>query len=177
MARRRKNKLPFQPNGDGTFTIGLEAEAREFLADLPRQLRAIIDAEDEASTRRLFPPAYHRSEDGEREEEYRRFMREDLVTSKMGAMAMLQEKAFADTLTTDDMVAWMGAINDIRLVLGTQLDVYEGMDTDDLPDGDERLPALGVYGWLSAILELIVMGLSGPDEDNAQTVGSSVTDD
>jgi hypothetical protein len=160
VARKRKNKLPFAPNADGTFTIGLDPDARDFLADLPRQLRTVIDAGDEASTRRLFPPAYHRQDDAEREDEYRRFMREDLITSKMGAMTMLQEKAHAETLTADDMVAWMGAINDIRLVLGTQLDVYEGMDTDDLPDGDERLPALGVYGWLSALLELIVMGLS-----------------
>jgi Domain of unknown function (DUF2017) len=166
MARKRKSKLPFQPNGDGTFTIGLDADARDFLADLPRQLRTVIEAGDEASTRRLFPPAYHRQDDSEREEEYRRFMREDLITSKMGAMAMLQEKAHAETLNEDDMIAWMGAINDIRLVLGTQLDVYEGLDTDDLPADDERLPALSVYGWLSALLELIVMGLS-PDESDS----------
>jgi hypothetical protein len=166
MARKRRQQLPFHPNGDGTFTIGLDTEVREFLADLPRQLRTLIEEGDEASTRRLFPPAYHRQDDSEREEEYRRFMREDLIASKLGAMNVLQEKAHAETLTTEDMVAWMGAINDIRLVLGTQLDVYEGMDTDDLPDDDERLPALSAYGWLSGLLELIVMGLSGPDEDS-----------
>ncbi len=166
MARRRKATMPFHPKGDGTFIIGLAPEDREFLADLPRQMAALIESGDEASTRRLFPPAYHRDVDGEREEEYRRFMREELLISKSAAMALIAEKVHEETLTTDEMNSWMGAINDIRLVLGTQLDVYEGFDVDDLPENDPRLPSLAAYGWLSGLLELIVARLSGSDPED-----------
>jgi Domain of unknown function (DUF2017) len=166
VARKRKPALPFHPNGDGTFIIGLAPEDREFLSDLPRQMKALMESGDEASTRRLFPPAYHRESDGEREEEYRRFMREEILISKGAAMEMIAEKVHAETLTTDEMSAWMSAINDIRLVLGTQLDVYEGFDIDDLPENDPRLPSLAAYGWLSGLLELIVARLSGSDADD-----------
>jgi Domain of unknown function (DUF2017) len=166
LGRRRKQILPFHPNGDGTFTIGLALEDREFLGDLPRQMKALIESDDEASTRRLFPPAYHREADGEREEEYRRYMREEILISKTAAMEMIREKVDGETLTTEEMMAWMSAINDIRLVLGTQLDVYEGFDIDDLDADDPRLPGMAAYGWLSGLLELIVARLSGADADD-----------
>ena len=159
MLRRRKN-LPFHANADSTYTVGLDQDSRDFLADLPQQLMVVIAAGDEESTRRLFPPAYHRDSDAERQEEYQRFMRDDLVESKRAALTMLSETAHLERLTHDQMIAWMGAVNDIRLVLGTQIDVYEGLDLDDLADDDPRRPALAVYGWLSGILELIVMGLT-----------------
>ncbi len=173
MLRRRKN-LPFKSNADGTYTVGLDPDSREFLADLPRQLVMVIEAGDEESTRRLFPPAYHRDADSEREDEYRRFMRDDLVESKRASLSLLAETAHLEHLTHAQLLGWMGAVNDIRLVLGTQIDVYEGLDVDDLAENDPRRPALSVYGWLSGVLELIVMGLTagegrdlftGDDED------------
>ncbi len=160
MLRRRKN-LPFQSNADGTYAVGLDPDSRDFLADLPRQLVTVIEAGDEQSTRRLFPPAYHRESDSEREDEYRRFMRQDLIESKRASLTLLSETAHQELLTHEQLLGWMGAVNDIRLVLGTQLDVYEGLDPDDLDETDPRRPALGVYGWLSGVLELIVMGLAG----------------
>jgi hypothetical protein len=63
-------------------------------------------------------------------------------------------------LTEDDAHAWIGAVNDIRLALGTILDIG--------PDGPERLPAghpmathLEVYGWLTVLQEYLVLGLMG----------------
>jgi len=63
-------------------------------------------------------------------------------------------------LTEDDAHAWIGAVNDIRLTLGTILDIG--------PDGPERLPAghpmathLEVYGWLTVLQEYLVLGLMG----------------
>jgi hypothetical protein len=163
VARRRRRALPFEPVGDGTFRIGLEPEERALIEDLPRQLKALLESGDETSTKRLFPPAYHQATDSEREEEFQRYMRDELLSSKLGAMELLGEKAQAETLTETDMIAWMGAINDVRLVLGTQLDVYEGQDLEDFADNDPRLPAFSVYTWLSGILEVIVHRLAGED--------------
>lgn len=63
-------------------------------------------------------------------------------------------------LTEDDAHAWIGAVNDIRLTLGTILEIG--------PEGPERLPAghpmathLEVYGWLTVLQEYLVLGLMG----------------
>jgi len=63
-------------------------------------------------------------------------------------------------LTEDDAHAWIGAVNDIRLALGTILEIG--------PDGPERLPAghpmathFEVYGWLTVLQEYLVLGLMG----------------
>jgi hypothetical protein len=163
VARRRRRALPFEPVGDGTFRVGLEPEERSLLTDLPQQLKSLLETADEASTRRLFPPAYHQADDAEREAEFKHYMRDELLASKLGAMEVLQHKAEADVLSEAEMVSWMSAINDIRLVLGTQLDVYEGLDLEDLTDDDPRLPAFSVYSWLSGILEVIVHRLAGEE--------------
>jgi hypothetical protein len=63
-------------------------------------------------------------------------------------------------LTEDDAHAWAAAVNDVRLALGTMLDVG--------PDGPDRLPAdhpmaghLDVYQWLTVLQEYLVLGLMG----------------
>ena len=63
-------------------------------------------------------------------------------------------------LTEDEANAWVGAVNDMRLVLGTLLEVG--------PDGPDRLPAghpmathLEVYQWLTVLQEYLVLGLMG----------------
>jgi hypothetical protein len=174
---RRRKQLPFRLNADGTHIVGLDTDSRDFLADLPKQLMAVIEDGDVESTRRLFPPAYHREIDAEHQEEYQRFMRDDLIASKRGSLTLLSETAHHDTLTSEQLLGWMGAVNDIRLVLGTQLDVYEGLDLDDLAEDDPRRPALAVYTWLSGILELIVLGLSPRDDSGDDSGVDSNSDD
>lgn len=63
-------------------------------------------------------------------------------------------------LSEDDANAWIAAVNDIRLALGTILGVG--------PEGPERLPAghpmtahFEVYQWLTVLQEYLVLGLMG----------------
>ncbi|MBV9089620.1 MAG: DUF2017 domain-containing protein [Mycobacteriaceae bacterium] len=63
-------------------------------------------------------------------------------------------------LTTDDANAWISAVNDVRLALGTMLGIG--------PDGPERLPDdhplaghLDVYQWLTVLQEYLVVALMG----------------
>ncbi len=51
--------------------------------------------------------------------------------------------------------AWLVALNDVRLALGTALDVQEDMP-DELPADDPRSPHLGVYHWLTWVQETLV---------------------
>lgn len=63
-------------------------------------------------------------------------------------------------LSEDDAQAWASAVNDVRLALGTMLDIG--------PDGPDRLPGdhpmaghLDVYQWLTVLQEYLVLSLMG----------------
>ncbi|MGH3761821.1 DUF2017 domain-containing protein [Actinophytocola sp.] len=66
-------------------------------------------------------------------------------------------------LSLEQADAWLSAVNDVRLALGTTLNVSEEMP-DELPDDDPRSPHLGVYQWLTWMQEHLVLALS-PDDD------------
>jgi len=55
--------------------------------------------------------------------------------------------------------AWLAALNDVRLALGTALDVTDDMP-DELPEDDPRAPHLGVYHWLTWVQESLVQALT-----------------
>ncbi len=63
-------------------------------------------------------------------------------------------------LTVDDAQAWIAAVNDIRLALGTILGV--GPESPDrLPAGHPMAAHLEVYQWLTGLQEYLVLGLLG----------------
>ena len=64
------------------------------------------------------------------------------------------------TLTFEQADAWLSALNDVRLALGTALDVTEEMP-DELPEDDPRSPHLGVYHWLTWVQDTLVDALAG----------------
>ena len=141
----------------GRYRVDLESWERGLLRGVPGQLRDLLETDDPA-LERLFPPAYLADE--ERNEEYRRLMRSDLLASKQAALDVLAATADATELDEEELVAWMGAINDIRLVLGTRLDVSEDMGSDPFDDDDPRAPAYAVYTHLAYLQETIVAALS-----------------
>ncbi|BBG00222.1 MULTISPECIES: DUF2017 domain-containing protein [Pseudonocardia] len=58
-------------------------------------------------------------------------------------------------LTTGQADSWLAALNDVRLALGTALDVSEEMP-EQLPDDDPRAQHLGVYHWLTFVQDSLV---------------------
>jgi hypothetical protein len=61
-------------------------------------------------------------------------------------------------LDRDQADAWMRCLNDLRLVLGTRLEVSEETALDPAPD-DPAAQALHVYGWLGWLQETLVAAL------------------
>jgi hypothetical protein len=58
-------------------------------------------------------------------------------------------------LTPEQADAWLAALNDVRLALGTALDVSEDMP-DELPPDDPRAAHIGVYHWLTFVQDALV---------------------
>ena len=144
---------------DGSYRIDLPEEERALLRALPGQLRSLLSSEPgDPSLRRLFPPAY--PVHPENEKEYRELVGDDLLEGHLAALDTLEETADAQQLDQEQLLAWMRSLNQLRLVLGTRLDVDEetsGLlpDPQD-PDADVRSVFL-YLGWLQ---EQVVDALS-----------------
>jgi len=63
-------------------------------------------------------------------------------------------------LTEDDATAWAAAVNDVRLALGTMLDIGPN-GPDALPTDHPMAGHLDVYQWLTVLQEYLVLGLMG----------------
>ncbi len=159
MARRRKFVAPVQAV-DGGWRIGLDAEERALLVRLMGELRALLTGPDDNELiLRLFPTAY--PEDEEKEAEYQRLMREELVTSRLSAIESVVAVLEADPgelLDEGQTVAFMQSINAVRMVLGTMLGIADDESADEADAADS--PEHHLYDFLSWLLEWTVRSLS-----------------
>jgi hypothetical protein len=139
---------------EGAFLLLLPEGERELLLQLLGELRTLLKlGPDNPRLRRLYPAAY--SDDEEKEAEYRRLTHEELSSGRLAALDTVEQTIAADELTPDQLTAWMHAVNALRLVLGTMLDVDEddpfAVDPED-PNAREYM----LYGYLGLLLEEIV---------------------
>ncbi|MCP3992717.1 MAG: DUF2017 family protein [Actinomycetia bacterium] len=116
----------FRATTDG-FAVELVPEVREWVIDLADQLESLLESDD-SDLRRLFPTAY--PDDPERDAGYQILARQGLIDGRREAITMMRDTVDLKVWTEDQLTAWMGVINDLRLVLGTKLDV--GEDDDDI---------------------------------------------
>ena len=148
----------FERGEGGGVELRLSRDERSLLAGLVEELRALLDgAPGDPSLRRLFPPAYDVEED---EVAYRDLMGGELLDGRRAALELVAETVERDRLSAEEADSWLRALNDLRLVLGTRLDVQEDTFREELPRDDPRGPALAVYGYLSWIQEQLIAALS-----------------
>jgi hypothetical protein len=151
--------------GATTWSLNLGDEERAILARLLNELRALLTSDEDPDSpvspilQRLFPVAYH--DDVEKEAEYQRLMREELVASRLfqiDAVAGYLELDQKQTLDEGQVIALMQSINAVRVVLGTLLDVGEDDEVDAVNDDDLEAERQ-LYGFLSWLLEWTVRSL------------------
>ena len=126
---------------------------------------APVAAPDDPVLHRLLPDAYA---DDDAAAEFRRLMDGELRALKSTALKQLiaaAEQARTDgrpvSLTAAEAEVWLQALNDVRLVLGTGLDVTEDLEHTWLalaPD-DPRKPLLLAYDWLGWLQDSMVTAL------------------
>ena len=162
MVRRRP---PFETHR-GEFAVNLDDDERHFIRRLVGEVRELLgsSAVDDPKMARLFPPAY--TEGGGREAsaeaEYQRLMRDELVASRLAAIARIDELLADDerrTMTAAELNAFVVSLNSVRLILGTILDVTDdGEGDDEVVDPDEG-PEMAMYNFLSWLLDSAVTAL------------------
>jgi hypothetical protein len=147
-----------EPLSDGGVRLQLSQDERALLVGLTGELRAQLEVTPEdPSLRRLFPHAY---DDDSDERAYRELTGDSLLDGRREALELLEQTADRERLTAEEADAWLRALNDLRLVLGTRLDVQEDTFASELDFSDPRGQALAVYGYLSWLQEQLVEALS-----------------
>lgn len=150
-------------NARGGFDVNLPDEERDLLALLPGQMLTSLEqltrpeSDVPESLRRLFPPAY--PTDAAAENAYVRLVREDLVEHHREALTLLRDSAEMTHLDEHGIEAWLTAITDIRLMLGSMLGITE--DELEVEVGDPQYYDWICYHYLSQLLFEIVAVLTG----------------
>jgi hypothetical protein len=154
---------------EGGFRMDVDAAHRRVLGDLLGQLRdSMVDSTDDERFRRLFPVAYH--QDPDHDVEYQRLMHGELLASRLdavnGAVTILERDAADDhlVLNDDELDVVMRSLNDLRLVIGTVLDVQEDHDDPPGPD-DPAFAHFQLYGYLGWLLEWVVQAQQDSPDD------------
>ena len=111
---------------------------------------------------RLFPSAYESAHD---EAAYRDLIGDDLAKHKLEALDVVTAALKRKTvdIEDDDFDAWIQTITDLRLAIGTRLEVDEERMAADPDPRDPDAVSLQVLHWLGWITEGLLAGkLSQP---------------
>ena len=165
MALRRG---PVQRGPGGSVLITLPVGERNILAHLAHGLVEVVSEVDptqppDALRARLFPRAY---EDPLDQNEYAEMNTEPLAATKRKALDTFAATLRAGTekggmwraqLDDEQVHAWLGVLNDARLVLGTVAGIETETDWEDLrDDADESAILLDYLSMLQeSLLELV----------------------
>lgn len=135
---------------------GLEAEEADLLRELIAEMNTLLEAEvppSDAVKKRLFPDAYEEREEAEK---YRDLVGDDLLQTKKEALRIVRERigsqgSVETSIPETEIPSWLALLTDLRLAIGTRLEVDEAkMETEFDPD-DPDGPAMNVLHWLGWI--------------------------
>jgi hypothetical protein len=146
-------------DSEGTVRLSLNTNERLLLRDLLDEVEPLLADPDDPAVRRLYPPAYA---DDESDEQYRSLVRDQLVNGRSKSIGTVRATLAETTLGSEQADAWLRALNDLRLVLGTRLDVTEDLDYESIDLDTERGRDVAVYGYLSWLQEQLVEALRDP---------------
>lgn len=170
----RRGRGPVRVGRGGTYLLCIDSEDRRSLLRLLGELQDTLldDSQvNDTSTdrfRRLFPTAYH--DDHELDVEYQRLMKGELLASRLdslsSARAALERTPEDDTiiLTPHELDVFTRSINNLRLVLGTLLDVQESDDLDPADEdtvGDPARLHRHLYSYLGWLIDWAVTAQAG----------------
>lgn len=146
----------------GDFELRIPGTERDVLRELPGRLLELLDDGDPANDpalRRLYPSAY--PDDPAAAAEFDGFVRDELTSQRKTAIDTMARTVDASSVSEDELLAWLGTVNDLRLVLGVRLNVTEESVPEDFSDDAERERSFAVYSYLSYLEEEMVDALSG----------------
>jgi hypothetical protein len=156
---------PFRAARGGDVVARLDPAESGIVGLLLDQLEQLLEADvddvgDDPVLARLIPDG-HRG-DPELAADYRELTEASLRSGKADDLAMvratLPDGGGEVRLDTDQAAAWLRTTNDLRLALGTRLDISEDTEPPEEVTGEED-QQLAVYYWLTAMQGSLVDAL------------------
>lgn len=154
--RRRRRRRTVEPLGSGTFSFDFDPDLLDAILLWAQELGTGLD-QDSSALRRLFPTAY--PDDPEKDAGYQILAREELIEGRREAIEIMARSVHKEVLSLEEISAWMRTCNDLRLVLGTRLEVGEN-DEEVFATDDPMAPTMALYRVLGWVVSDIVDGLS-----------------
>ncbi len=157
--------------GDGDAVLHVEDHEAGLLRELVHETRTLLEADvprADPVIARLFPDAY---DDPEHAQTYHDMVGGELRREKLRALAAVSESlgpsGSATVTLSDDLAgAWLAWLTDVRLAVGTRLDVTEETMGAEVDPESPEAPAYEVLHWLGWIQESIIERIprrGGPD--------------
>ena len=107
---------------------------------------------------RLFPDGY--SDDEHASADFRRFTEQDLRAQKLAALTTVRDSLIdwtgKSSITAQQAQDWLKALNDLRLVLGTRLEITDEVETNF--GADE--PGIHLYNYLTYLQGTLIDALT-----------------
>lgn len=142
-------------------TLQLSDQETQLMRELIKEMNTLLDADlprADAVVSRLFPDAYTDPEESDR---YRELIGDQLHDAKRAALRTVGDSLGQTGPTSISMAPelvehWLRVLTDLRLAIGTRIDIDdERMSTDVDPD-DPDAQALMLLHWLGWTQELLV---------------------
>lgn len=146
MAAREIRKV--SPN---EFELDLHPQIRQLLMDLRDMTISHIE-EGSPVTKRIYPTAYQNSP--EMEMDFKKLTRDALTDHHRQNLAVFQSTLSKSKLDEVEALAWMGALNDMRLILGTALDIQEDQNVPS--EDDPNYEGYVVYDLLTYLQGVLI---------------------
>ena len=183
-------QVVFKRSISGRVSLILDHNERQLLANLFNQSLELLEIDDvvehedpfvqlmnmdgpteissDNALARLFPDAYQ--DDAEASRDFRRYTEPDLRRAKLENVRLVLDVLDDDEpkvqLSPTQVQAWLLALNDLRLILGTRIGVGEedsDLDSpDDLDDdgtAQDADPGLYLYDYLTYLQEMLIQAL------------------
>ena len=170
----------FKSGLGGKITLNLDDAEHGVLSQLFEQMNELLDDPDKESgtdplaqllnmggstqisedpaLARLFPDGY--SDDEHASADFRRFTEQDLRAQKVAALVTVQDTLSdwkgKSNISAEQAQDWLKALNDLRLVLGTRLEITDEVETDF--EADE--PGIHLYNYLTYLQGTLIDSLT-----------------
>lgn len=149
----------FRPAGAGRVRVLMDDAETGLFRFLAGELRAALSSDDRenAVTRRLYPSSY---EDQDEEASFREIVGDSLMTEKLEALEKvtnsLGDKSSDITISSEDLGIWLASLTDMRLAIGTRLDVDADKMAAEIDPRDEDAQQLAILHWLGWLQEGLI---------------------
>jgi hypothetical protein len=149
---------------DEGLRASLDENERALLLELLGEMQTLLNEPgvNDPVSQRLFPDAY---DDAKEAAAFHELVGNELRDGKKEALRMMKDRLagrgpLETSIPEEEVQAWLTGLTDLRLAIGTRLDVTEGTMDSDLDPDDPQAPALSVLHWLGWLQESILAEVS-----------------